>query len=192
MYKDYFEKLNNMKDDLYFIDESDRCLFEEYLVNPSIILMEMANVRGMDVSVQNMLPFSFYFSSKVAVHNQHGIRVKIVWNPSKTYTDADGYMELHGNYNYVSGSHKYIPTRSQIREAENFFKKYKVLFSAVWEGILYEGDLIKFLHGDINLVSLISKFDVDNEDMYYKINHCKSIEDLERCVRENKIFNMND
>lgn len=33
--------------------------------------------------------------------------------------------------------------------------------------------------------------ELENTD-YYNVNHCTNLEDLERCVRENKIYNMND
>ena len=184
--KEYFEELSDQ-----FIDDSEKEIFEQYLKDPSRVLMEMANVRGMDVEEPENLPFSFYFSSKSVVHNQHGIRVKITWNPIKAL-NADGYMELHGNYDYVAGSHKYIPTRRQLYDAEMFFKKYKVLFAAVWEEILYDGYLTDFFRGRISLVELISKFEIEDEDLYYGINHCKNLIDLERFVRKNNIFNMND
>ena len=47
--------------DEIFLDESERWLFENYLSDPSATLMEMANMRGIDVKIENRLPFSFYF-----------------------------------------------------------------------------------------------------------------------------------
>lgn len=62
-------------------------------------LMEMANVRGKNV-VTDKINFSFYFSSKANM--SHGIRAKISWNPNKIGDNTiDGYMQLHGNYEYV-------------------------------------------------------------------------------------------
>ena len=86
----------------------------EYLENPSSILMEMANVRGVDFVHTRNLPFSFYFSTKSVVHKSPGIRIKVIWNPSKTPKDADGYIELHGDYEYKVGSKKYKPTNKEL------------------------------------------------------------------------------
>lgn len=164
----------------------------EYLENPSAVLMEMANVRGIDFIHNKNLPFSFYFSTKSAVHKTHGIRLKVIWNPSKAPRDADGYMELHGEYTYISGSKKYKPTSKELSILREFCKKYKVLFAAVWEEKLYDMDLVDYFRGNLQFKELLTKFEEVKEKHYYLINHCKSIEELEKCIRDNKIFNMND
>ena len=175
-----------------FVDESDREIFLEYLNNPSMVLMEMANVLGNDVVYEQRLPFSFYFSDKKIAHSRHGIRTKIIWNPSKTPSDADGFMQLHGNYEYISGSHKYKPTNKELNTARNFFKKYKVLFSAVWEEKLDQAQLQKYFTGSISFKELLSKFNSVSEIQYYKLNHANSLDELEDMVRKYKIYNMND
>lgn len=176
-----------------FIDEAEQLLFEEYLRDPLAVLLEMASVRGIDVRVEgNNFPFSFYFSNKSNVRGAHAIRAKILWNPSKMPKDADGYMELHGNYNYVSGSHKYQPSGQELKFARAFFKKYKVLLAAVWEEKLYNGYLGDYFEGKLKFHELLSKFEGLKEKQYYDINHCKTLSELEDCVRKNKIFNMND
>lgn len=106
-----------------FLCEEDKLLFEDYLRDPSIVLMEMSNVVGNDVVLEKRLPFSFYFSNKIAVHQRHSIRVKVIWNPSKTPEYADGYIELHGDYKYVVGSHKYKPSEDEKRILRDFCKK---------------------------------------------------------------------
>ena len=164
----------------------------EYLENPSAILMEMANVRGIDFVHTQNLPFSFYFSTKSAVHRSHAIRLKVLWNPSKAPASADGYMEMHGDYAYTVSSHKYKPTNKELSILKTFCLKYKVLFCAVWEEKLYDMDLVDYFRGRLQLNELLTKFDDISEKHYYLINHCKSIEELEKCVRDNKIFNMND
>lgn len=175
-----------------FIDDSERRIFLEYLNDPSMVLMEMANVRGIDTKIENRLPFSFYFSTKTAVHKQHGIRLKIIWNPSKASADADGYLELHGEYNYIIGSHKYKPTAKELNILREFAHKYKVLFAAVWEDKLYDGDLQDYFKGRISFKELLSKFDNVTEKQYYHLNHSKNLKELEEIVRKYRIFNMND
>lgn len=175
-----------------FIDDSERRVFLEYLNDPSMVLMEMANVRGIDTKIEDRLPFSFFFTNKKAVHKQHGIRLKVMWNPSKNPEDADGYLELHGDYEYTIGSHKYKPTSKELSILRNFAHKYKVLFSAVWEGKLYDGDLQDYFRGRISFKELLSKFDGITEKQYYYLNHANNLTELEETVRKYKIFNMND
>ena len=175
-----------------FLDKADQEVFEWYMQDPSAVLMEMANVVGNDVVVDKNLPFSFYFSTKSAVHHQHGIRVKVLWNPSKSPDNADGYMELHGDYRYVSGSHKYKPTGKELKILKDFCIKYKPLFSAVWEEKLASNFLQKYFDGRLDFKGLLSKFEHVKEIQYYYLNHCKTLEELEDCVRKYNIYNMND
>lgn len=191
---DFYKIWKDLKDlpDNEFINNEDKETFLEYLNDSSKVLMEMANVVGNDVIRENRLPFSFYFSSKNAVHRQHGIRIKVLWNPNKAPDSADGYIELHGDYDYVSGSHKYNPTGKELKILRNFCLKYKVLFSAVWEDKLASNYLQKYFDGRLDFKDLLSKFENIKEKQYYLINHCKNLEELEDCVRKNNIFSMND
>lgn len=175
-----------------FIDDSERRVFLEYLNDPSMVLMEMANIIGNDIKIDNKLPFSFYISPKFAVHKQHGIRAKIIWNPSKAPADADGYMELHGDYGYTVGSHKYKPTGKELKIARDFFKKYKVLFAAVWEEKVDTSYVQDYFRGYITFKELLSKFSNITEKQYYYLNHANNLTELEETVRKYKIFNMND
>lgn len=177
---------------IFFLNEDDKHIFEEYLKNPNMILMEMSNVLGNEVKVEPKLPFSFYFSTKKAVHDRHGIRAKILWNPSKAPAYADGYIDLHGNYEYIIGFHKYKPTSKELIIAKNFFKKYKVLFAAVWEEIVDQSYVERYFNGDYNIKQLLSKFNIEDEQKYFKLNHCNNIEEVEQIVRKYNMFNMND
>lgn len=175
-----------------FIDEEDRQIFEEYINDPSAVLMEMANMVGNDVTVETRLPFSFHFCDKDAVHGRHGIRAKIIWNPSKAPASADGYMELHGDYKYTESKKKYKPDEKEIRVARDFFKKYKVLFAAVWEKKLDPSYVQKYLSGTMPLNHVLVNLQNITENQFYWANHASTLEELESIVREKKIFNMND
>ena len=171
----------------------ERLIVEDYLKEPSAILTEMACVRSINMNVEKGLPFSFYFSSKDDVFGRHGIRLKVQWNPTKiTSRDADGYFELHGDYKYVLGSHKYIPTAKELKIARDFIRKYKVLFAAAWEGKILTEDVADWFEGKIQFNELLSRIENISELDYYNINHCKSIYELEEVVRRYKIFNVND
>lgn len=156
-------------------------------------LFEMSNLRGKMIKLED-IDFSFYFSSKANVNTQHGIRVKICWNREKVSKDLlDGYMELHGDYKYVSKNNPNVkPDKFDILTARYFFKRYKVLFAAVWENKLDENLLNDYFREKISLEELLDEFeDISVEDKE-KIKEARDLKDLERIVRENKIFNMND
>lgn len=188
-----WKQLNNLQESGSFINEEDFEDFKEYLYSPSKILMEMANAIGNNVRREKNLPFSFFFSSKKAVRGTHGIRVKILWNPSKAPADADGFLELHGDYAYIPGSHKYEPNAKELSIARKFFKKYKVLFSAVWEDVLYDpSQLVMYFYGKISWKELMKQFDTGNSDWNFYIQTTDNIKELEQLVREENMFNMND
>lgn len=175
-----------------FIDDSERKVFLEYLKDPSMVLMEMANFLGNRIKLYNRLPFSFFVSSKTAVHNQHSIRAKLIWNPSKAPASADGNLELHGDYKYTVNSHKYKPTSGELEIARDFFKRYKVLFAAIWEEKLDPAYVQDYLAGRISIKEMLAQFDNISERQYFDINHCNNLEELEQCVRKYRVFNMND
>ena len=184
---------SHMSDD-EFLDDEDRRVFECYMSDPSAVLMEMACVRGKDVK-PNPLPFSFYFSGKTAVHSQHGIRVKIQWNPTRIKSkDADGYFIIHGHcpYEYVEGSHKYKPNEKEKNLARKFIRENKVLFSAVWEEVVDENDVQDYFQGRIDWKKLMEQFDTGNSEWNFYIQTADDIKELEHLVRENWVFNMND
>lgn len=188
-----WKQLNNLQESGSFINEEDFEDFKEYLYSPSKILMEMANAVGNIVRREKNLPFSFFFSSKKAVRGIHGIRVKILWNPSKAPADADGFLELHGDYAYIPGSHKYEPNAKELSIARKFFKKYKVLFSAVWEDVLYDpSQLVMFFYGKISWKELLEQFDTGKSDWNFYISTAENLQELEGVVREENMFNMND
>lgn len=188
-----WKQLNNLQESGSFISEEDFEDFKEYLYNPSKILMEMANAVGNNVRREKNLPFSFFFSSKKAVRGAHGIRVKILWNPSKAPADADGFLELHGDYEYIPGSHKYEPNAKELSIARKFFKKYKVLFSAVWEDVLYDpSQLVMYFYGKISWKELMKQFDTGKSDWNFYISTAENLQELEGMVKEENMFNMND
>ena len=155
-------------------------------------LFEMSNIRGKYIKVED-LDFSFYFSSKSNAYDRHGIKVKLCWNREKIGRDLlDGYMELSGDYKYTSTAHPANKIDSvDIATARYFFKKYKVLFSAVWEEVLDENFLVSYLKGDLSFSDLTQEFELPF-DSYEFVQRCKSLKELESVVRRYHIYNMND
>ena len=146
-------------------------------------LLEMANVLG-DFVKTDRISFSFYFSDKYGM--QHGIHVKIKWNGHKFTKPEDGYMELHGTYAYVPTPGSKKVSNRDINLARSFFKKYKVLFAAVWEGVVDQMHLQQYFLGNITLQDLIDQFDPVIEHDF------SSVESLEAYVRKNNLYNLND
>ena len=158
-------------------------------------LIEMANMTGKFVKTDD-INFSFHFSDKDEVHLQHGIRVKINWNKDKSSSNFDGTLALHGDYRYTPSSHpKNNCTTSLLKEARNFFKKYKVLFAAVWEGILDPNFVHEYFKGEMSLYEVVAQLELP-DDVYYKVNFnfidYNNLTELENRVRKYGAFNMND
>ena len=147
-------------------------------------LLEMANLVGKRVKVEH-IDFSFYFSSKNGI--SHGIRAKIKWDRDKFIGDADGFMELHGDYNYINSGQRKVDGRL-VKQARSFFKKYKVLFAAVWENVLDPDAVQEFLRGNMGFSSLLKEFEI-SMDFSERV---KNLRELEVFVRDNSLFNMND
>lgn len=155
-------------------------------------LLEMSNVRGKDCKVE-VIDFSFYFSTKERV--PHSIRVKVKWNPNRMSGSDDGYFELHGDYKYVSESRDSVNFK-QIEKARQFFKKYKVVFSGVWEDIIDPTDAVHYFEGRIGLIDLIEEMSLSDEEIYDTLRLMRGVEsdisELETAVRVLSLFNMND
>ena len=147
-------------------------------------LTEMANLVGKKVKIEP-IDFSFYFSDKREVN--HGIRVKVKWNRDHLAGGTDGYFELHGDYPWVQSADGVKKDQKGIQKARNFFKKYKVLFAAVWEGCL-DADVVQdYFKGVISFNELLQNFLIA-----FDFIGIKSLKELEKCVRLNNLFNMND
>ena len=155
------------------------------------VLWEMANARGIRVKTDD-IDFSFHFLTKNEM--RHAIRVKITWNREKISNgNFDGYIEAHGDYRYYqSQKSRAHPSKKEVDRARMFVRKYKVLFAAVWEKKLDQNAVLGYFEGAYNFKQLVSQFEDASEKQYYIINHCNNLTELEKVVRENKIFNMND
>lgn len=171
-----------------YVDEQLEAATEEQLIKEDM-LTEMANVRGKDVEVDD-IDFSFYFSKK---NSNHGIRLKVIWNRERMSGDDDGYIEMHGDYKYVrTPGSKYKPKGWEINGLRYFCKKWKALFSAVWEQKLDETDLRKYFEGQLTFQELMETFGGLKKEHYPIVNKCDNVRQLEEVVRKYGIYNMND
>ena len=67
--------------------------------------------------------------------------------------------------------------------------KYKVLFAAVWEEFLEADDVQDYFKGILTFDELKDSFYDLPENIF---DDAKTIADIEKIVRENKLFDMND
>lgn len=185
-----WKELNNLNEDALF--SYDESIYGEEEEIKEDLLMEMANIVGRRVKTDS-ITFSLYFSRKNA--SRHSIRVKVYWDRQNISEDKCGYMELHGDYNYSqSPTQKYKPKAYMVDTLRYFIKKYKVLFSAVWEEVLGEDSLQEYFRGGINFKELLQEF-VENKigkQKYEALNYAEDLKQLEYIVRKYSIFNMND
>jgi hypothetical protein len=146
---------------------------------PEMDIFAMSNMTGKMVKTDD-INFSFYFSEEGGA--RHANRAKVRFNREKiSQNDFDGFMELHGDFKW-HGNRRV--SAKQVNEAREFFKKYSVLFDAVWVGILNPFIVQKYFNGLIQFKELISEFDVD-ESLYNEIQKCKTLEDLSRLLSQN-------
>lgn len=185
----------NLNEDYIIYKEDSDLLDEEYV--HEVLLWEMANVVGKYVkSETNPLNFSFHFLGKDD-NMKHAIRVKITWNPNHIKQGQfDGYIEAHGDYRYYqspkSDAH---PTKKEVDRARMFVRKNKVLFAAVWEGVVNDNIVQDYFRGNAPLYEVVSQFELPDK-IYYKINYNfiekNTLTELEDRVRKYYAFNMND
>lgn len=185
----------NLNEDYIEYKEDSDLLNEKYL--HEVLLWEMANVVGKYVKSESTpLNFSFHFLGKDDTM-RHAIRVKITWNPDHiNQGQFDGYIEAHGEYRYYqspkSDAH---PSKKDINRARMFVRKNKVLFAAVWEGVVDDNIVQDYFRGNAKLYDVVSQFDLP-DNIYYKINYNfieeNNLTELENRVRKYKAFNMND
>lgn len=148
----------------------------------------MADIRGRQVKIPHSLPFSFYFSER---NSSHGIRVKPIFNPDRMHIEDAGSLELHGSWDFTPGRNDTNISSKSKKIMIDFFKTYKVLFAAVWEGEVQEDVVQDYFRGLISWEDMMSEFDcytLYESDM----KNISNVESLEKFVRDNNIFNMND
>ena len=163
-------------------DDSDLSEVLEEMRDP----MEMSDILGKQVKTDN-IHFSFYFSDKPGMNRV--IRVIIKWDRDHLFNPLDGYMEIHGKYDYVRYEHGQDASEEDISKARDFFTKYKVLFAAVWEENLDPDSVQDYLRKIISFDELKESF-YDVPEGIFK--DAKTIADIEDIIRKNKLFDMND
>lgn len=154
--------------------------FEDYLI-------EIANVRGRYVKNPSQLPFSFYFSSGVGV--PHSIRVKPVFNSEKLKQSETGTLKLCDDWEYIPGKNDKDVSSDLVRQMKEFFKKYIVLFCAVWDEQLQDSVLEDYFMGSIDFTVMVK--DLDFYELFQsELSDIHTVEELENFCRNNNLVNL--
>ena len=160
----------------------------------SDFLFEMSNVRGNYVRNPHKLPFSFYFSTKQTASskdNCHGLRVKPLFNPEKMTIEEAGTLEMYSDWKFIPGENDKNVKSKKIKEMKEFFRKYKVFFAAVWEGVLPPDALYDYFRGIMKLWEVIKQMSFYNEYKdKIKKEKIDTVQSLTNFVLKYNIFNM--
>ena len=150
-------------------------------------ILAMSNVRGKFVKNPSALPFSFYFSS--GVEYPHSIRVKPSFNPEKLKPSMTGILKLSDDWGFIPGPNDGNISESEIAEMKAFFRRYIVLFSAVWDEQMQDGVLADYFRGDITFNEMLTDLDF-YEEYRSELDTIDNVEDLEKFCREHNLVNM--
>lgn len=149
-------------------------------------ILAMSNIRGIHVKNPNNLPFSFYFSSgKNAPHN---IRVKPMFNPAKLKESLTGTLKLCDDWEFKPGVNDKNVKPDKIAAMKAFFRRYIVLFCAVWDEQMQDGILEDYFKGEITFQEMLE--DLDFFDEYTEeLSAISTVEELEEFCRINNLVN---
>lgn len=143
-------------------------------------IFEMSNARGKYIVRPHKLPFfSFYFSSSAGV--SRGPRVKPEFNPERLRADRTGTLKLCDVWKFIPGPDDKNVSNRDIEDMKSFFRYYIVLFCAVWDSQVDDGDVEDYFYGLIDFQKLLRSFDFyDNykEDLDSLPEDIKSLENF--------------
>ena len=160
-------------------------------IKDSESIFGMSNVRGRHIKVEKGIPFLFYYSPKDEDRQSHEIRVKPSFNREKLMLSQAGTLKLCDDWKYIPGEKDQNISAKQITAMKQFFRKYLVLFCAVWDKQVYDTDLEDFMRGEISLAEFIQ--DLDFYDKYKDdLDQIKTVSELEDYCYKNNLINLRD
>lgn len=152
----------------------------EKVTRPIVTTIPFTAVRGNEVKNPHKLNFSFYFSTKDSCHS---IRVKPVFAPSRMQYSNAGNLDLHTDWEFMPERDDRNVDPSEIQQMKEFFRKYFILFSAVWDSQLPSIVVKDYFEGKCTLNQLIKQTEFYS-DYSSELDKIKSIEDLEEFCRD--------
>lgn len=150
-------------------------------------VLAMCNIRGRKVKNPHSLPFSFYFSSGTEI--PHSIRVKPCFNPEKLKSSMVGTLKLSDSWEFTPGPDDHDISQQDVDKMRAFFKKYIVLFAAVWDEQMQDGVLGDYLEGEISFNEMLQDLEFYRE--YAEVlDSMSTVEELESFCRSNNLVNL--
>lgn len=153
-------------------------------IRGSEAIFAMSNVRGRNVTVET-LDFSFYYSPR---NSSHGPRVKVVFDPFKMRIADAGIQKLCDDWSFKASKGSNVSAK-QIKQMQDFFHKYLILFLLVWDFKCDEPDPEDYLTGRLTLDELISNLDFYSQ-YQQELSKVSSISQLEDFCRDHNLVNM--
>ena len=150
-------------------------------------IFAMSNARGKYIVRPHNLPFSFYFSSSAGV--SHGPRVKPEFNPEKLRADKAGTLKLCDDWRFIPGPDDEDVSNRDIQGMKSFFRYYIVLFCAVWDSQIDDGDVEDYFYGRIDFHEMLENFDFYEDYKEELDNLSEDIESLDKFCRDHKLVN---
>ena len=149
-------------------------------------ILAMSNVRGKYIKNPHTLPFSFYFSSGAGVN--HGPRVKPMFNEAKLKQSLTGTLELCNNWEFEPGKDDtHIPAKD-VSAMKAFFRKYLVLFCAVWDEQMQDATLEDYFRGNITFSEMLTDLEFYEENSA-ALETIHTVEELEDFCRLHNLVN---
>lgn len=118
-------------------------------------------VGGKWVRNSGPLAFSFYLYARDSL--SHGPRVKPIFNSGKPKDTFAGVLKLCDDWEYTPGPQDSTIGADQIREMKAFFRKYLVLFCAVWNLQLDDPTVGDYFEGEVDFDEVIQSLDFYDE-----------------------------
>lgn len=159
---------------------------KRYIKSSEAILC-MSNVRGSEVNNPGRLKFSFYFSSGAGFN--HSIRVKPSFNPEKLKLSKCGTLKLCDDWKYTPGKDDKSVSAQDVGTMKAFFRRYIVLFCAVWDEQLQDAVLQSYFEGRASFKDVIRDLDF-YKDRSEDLEHVEDIIELENYCREHNLVNL--
>jgi len=150
-----------------------------------IVLLEMSNMRGIQVKIES-INFSFFFSNKDAV--KHSMRAKICFDKQKLKASTSSNLKLCDDWEFEKNTDAGNISQSQINDVISFFKKYASIFTAAWESIIEMDVLEDYLKGRIMLQTVVAEMEIDDNLKQKFIFKNNDIETFEEFIINNNIF----
>lgn len=132
-------------------------------------------MRGVDKRPRS-LPFSFIYCRSKNLELKP--EVLVAFDQSNIDHTCTGRLKLYGDWEYTPRDEDKDRTPREIKRMKTFFENHRVLFCAVWTGLLDEVILQDYFVGDISFEKMLRSltFYEKNREALNEIHEVKQLE----------------